>query len=95
MFGRLQLIERNDGHLTSESYETNAGGILQDLRISFPCDSMEYELLKSMTRSRTQKDGDLHQTLMIAFGKERTVPVSKQSNNTIGKYIHIPFTTSN
>ena len=33
----------------------------------------------NVTRSRTQKDGDLDQTLMIAFGKERTVPVSKIS----------------
>ena len=79
MFGRLQLIKKNDGHLTNASYKTNGGGISQDLRISFPCDSMEYELQKSMTRSRTQKDGDLDQTLMIAFGKERTVPVSKKS----------------
>ena len=95
MFGRLQLIERNDGQLTRESYETNVGGVSQDLRMSFPCDSMEYELLKSVIRSRTEKDGDLGKTLMIAFGKERTVPVSKQSNNTINRYIHIPFTTSN
>lgn len=56
IFGRLQLIEGDDGHLTNESYETNVGGISQDLRMSFPCDSMEYELLKSVIRLRTQKD---------------------------------------
>ena len=79
IFGRLQLIEGNDGQLTSESYEINAGGVSQDLRKSFPCDSMEYEPLKAVIRSRMQKDGDLDQTLMIAFGKERTVPMSKKS----------------
>jgi hypothetical protein len=68
IFERLQLMEGEDGHLTNE---TNAAGILQDLRMSFPCDSMEYELLESVIRSRTQNDektGDLG-TLMIAFGK--------------------------
>ena len=53
IFGRLQLIEGNGGHSANGSYETNAGGISQDLRKSFPCDSMEYELLKSVIRLRT------------------------------------------
>ena len=63
-----------------KTQETNAGGVSQDLRMSFPCDSMEYELLKSEIRSTMQKDGDLDKTWMIAFGRERTVPVSKKSS---------------